>query len=57
MKAQMREANRQEARYVAILGEEEFDQGVVQLKNFETGEQEAVSFNDVVSTIKKALSS
>ena len=53
----MREANRQEARYVAILGEEEFDQGVVQLKNFETGEQEAVSFNDVVSTIKKALSS
>ncbi|MCF7825474.1 MAG: histidine--tRNA ligase [Candidatus Marinimicrobia bacterium] len=57
MKAQMREANRQEARYVAILGEEEFDQGVVQLKNFETGEQEAVSFENVASVIINALSS
>ncbi|MBT4360607.1 MAG: histidine--tRNA ligase, partial [Candidatus Marinimicrobia bacterium] len=48
MKAQMREANRQQARYVAILGEEELGQGVVQLKNFDSGEQEAVAFNDVV---------
>ncbi|MBT3253686.1 MAG: histidine--tRNA ligase [Candidatus Marinimicrobia bacterium] len=55
MKAQMREANRQEARFVAILGEDEFGQGIVQLKNFETGEQEAVAFHDVVSTINKAL--
>ncbi len=51
MKAQMREANRQGARYVAILGEDEFTQGVVQLKNFESGEQTAVSFDKVVSTI------
>jgi len=51
MKAQMREANRQRARYVAILGDEEFGSGVVQLKNFETGEQEAVAFGDVASTI------
>jgi len=51
MKAQMREANRQEARYVAILGEEEFDRGVVQLKNFETGEQETVNFDEVVRAV------
>lgn len=56
MKAQMREANRQESRYVAILGEEEFGQGVVQLKNFETGVQEAVTFKDVVSCINKSRS-
>lgn len=51
MKAQMREANRQEARFVAILGEEEFGRNVVQLKNFETGEQEEVPFDKVVSKI------
>jgi histidyl-tRNA synthetase len=57
MKAQMREANRQEARYVAILGEEELGQGVVQLKNFDSGEQEAVAFEAVVTKINKAVSS
>ena len=51
MKAQMREANRQETRFVAILGEEEFGRNVVQLKNFATGEQEEVPFDKVVSKI------
>jgi len=57
MKAQMREANRQNARYVVILGEEEFGQGVVQLKDFETGQQEAIAFDKVVSKINQAVSS
>ncbi|MCF7807408.1 MAG: histidine--tRNA ligase [Candidatus Marinimicrobia bacterium] len=52
MKAQMREANRQGAAYAAILGEEEYAHGEVQLKNFETGEQTAVAIEKVVSTIK-----
>lgn len=52
MKAQMREANRQGAAFAAILGDEEFSQGVVQLKNFETGEQNAVPLDQVVPTIK-----
>lgn len=52
VKAQMREANRQGAKYVAILGEDEFSQGVVQLKNFESGEQQAVAFDQVVNSIK-----
>ena len=51
MKAQMREANRQGARYVAIIGDDELSQGVVQLKNFETGEQKPVAFNQVASSI------
>lgn len=57
MKAQMREANRQEARYVAILGEEEFGRGVVQLKDFDSGIQEEVAFDQVVTKIKEAVSS
>jgi len=52
MKAQMREANRQQALYVAILGDEEVDQGVVQLKNFESGVQKAIAFDEVVSVIQ-----
>lgn len=56
MKAQMREANRQDARYVAILGEEEFEKGVVQLKNFGTGEQEEISFDAIVTKINSTLS-
>ena len=53
MKAQMREANRQGAAFVAILGEEEFAQNAVQLKNFESGEQTTVTFERVVETIRK----
>lgn len=52
MKAQMREANRQQTRYVAILGDEEVDQGVVQLKSFESGVQQPVAFDDVVNAIQ-----
>ncbi len=55
MKAQMREANRQGAKFVAILGEDEFAMGVVQLKNFESGEQESVAFNQVVGTINDSI--
>ncbi|NQV14197.1 histidine--tRNA ligase [bacterium] len=53
MKAQMREANRQGARYVAILGEDEFSQGVVQLKNFESGKQTTVAIEKVAEVIIK----
>ncbi len=53
MKAQMREANRQEASYVAILGEEEFAKRIVQLKNFETGDQKTVPFENVVDVINE----
>jgi len=51
MKAQMREANRQEARFVAILGDDEFARGVVQLKDFSTGDQAEVPFDQVVKRV------
>lgn len=44
LKAQMREANRQNARFVVILGESEREKGLVQLKSMETGEQTEMSF-------------
>jgi histidyl-tRNA synthetase len=47
MKAQMREANRQEARFVAIVGDDELAAGEVQLKDMETGEQSTVRLEDI----------
>ena len=52
MKAQLREANRQGAVYAAILGDEEFAKGLVQLKNFESGEQTEVPLDKVADLIK-----
>ena len=43
MKAQMREANRQQARFVAIVGDQEISDGVVQLKDMDEGTQESVA--------------
>ncbi len=43
LKAQLREANRRNARYVAILGETEAATGQVQLKNMATGAQTTLS--------------
>ncbi|GIP39243.1 histidine--tRNA ligase 2 [Paenibacillus sp. J31TS4] len=42
MKTQFKSADRFAARYVAILGEDELEQGVVALKQLATGEQENV---------------
>ncbi|MEA3287151.1 MAG: histidine--tRNA ligase [Candidatus Marinimicrobia bacterium] len=55
MKAQMREANRQGAKYVAILGTDEYSQGVVQLKDFKSGEQKPVIFDQVAELIINSL--
>ncbi len=51
MKAQMREANRQNARYVVIAGEEDITSGVVQLKDMSDGSQEEVSIELLSKTI------
>lgn len=47
MKAQMREANRQAARRVVILGDAELDAGTAQLKHMDTGEQQSIALNDL----------
>ncbi|MCF7797454.1 MAG: histidine--tRNA ligase [Lentisphaeria bacterium] len=44
LKAQLREANRQNARFVVILGESEREKGLVQIKSMDTGEQVEMGF-------------
>lgn len=47
MKAQMKSADRLSARYTAILGEDELNQGVIALKNMATGEQRSVKLGEL----------
>lgn len=45
LKAQMREANRLNARFVLFIGGEEYKKGMTNLKNMETGEQKLVQID------------
>ena len=47
VKAQMREANRQSARYVLVVGESELASRTGKLKNMKTGEETAVSLDSL----------
>ncbi len=47
MKAQMRAADRARARYAVIVGDDEADQGVVQLKSLTDGWQHAVPMSEI----------
>ncbi|QKS70785.1 histidine--tRNA ligase [Paenalkalicoccus suaedae] len=49
MKAQMKAANRQQAKYVFILGEDELDQQSVMVKEMATGEQTLVPLATIMS--------
>jgi histidyl-tRNA synthetase len=49
LKAQMKTANRLNARYVAILGEEELANNQIQIKQMETGEQTSIAMDQLVS--------
>ena len=51
MKKQMTYANKKKIAYVALVGEEEIKNGVVTLKNMETGEQQSVKPEEIKSTI------
>lgn len=50
--AQMKKANKINAEYVLILGEDEQKENVVTLKKFSTGEQEKYSLNEVIEIVK-----
>ena len=55
VKAQMREANKYNARFVIFLGGDEYQNGEVQLKNMESSEQQAIKLtelNKVLEIIK-----
>lgn len=52
MKAQMRSADREQARYVIIIGEDELTRGQVKLRDMETREETDVPLADAVEHIK-----
>ena len=52
MKAQMREANRQNARFVVVVGDDELNQGTAQLKNMDQSEQKSVLMSDLKDAIQ-----
>ncbi|MBI9070557.1 MAG: histidine--tRNA ligase [Melioribacteraceae bacterium] len=52
IKAQMREANRLNAKYTLLVGGEEFENNKVVLKNMETSEQQNIDFENIESIIK-----
>lgn len=57
LKAQMKQANRANARYVAIFGEDEVRVQQVTLKNMTSGEQIALPVAEAVDQLKRELNS
>jgi histidyl-tRNA synthetase len=55
MKNQMRAANKAQAAYVLILGEEELAANAVMVKNMSSGEQERVNLENVIRYLKDNL--
>ncbi len=51
MKAQMKQANKAQARFAVILGEEEVRDSCAVLKNMQTGEQEKISLSELVNKL------
>jgi len=49
MKGQMKEANRKKVKWAILLGENEMESGIVQVKDMITGEQKDVPLDKVVS--------
>lgn len=52
MKAQMRAANRLSAKLAIIRGDAEIDKGIVICKNLESGDQQEMTENSLISTLK-----
>jgi histidyl-tRNA synthetase len=53
VKAQMREANKMNARFVLFVGGDEFKKGELILKNLSTGEQESIIMSEINSLVNK----
>ncbi|WP_409419180.1 histidine--tRNA ligase [Marinomonas sp. RS-M-Aa-14] len=48
-KNQMKKADKSEARFTIILGQDEIDQGICQVKDMSTGEQQSYPLDDVIN--------
>lgn len=55
MKAQLKSADRLSAKYVLILGEDELDQGIIQMKNMQTSEQKEIHLQFFIEEIKQLV--
>lgn len=55
VKAQFKAADRLSAKYVAVLGDNELEQGVINLKDMNTGEQEEVALDVFVSYVAEKV--
>ncbi|MBP3431445.1 MAG: histidine--tRNA ligase [Clostridia bacterium] len=51
-KSKMKEANRRQIKYVLIVGEDEVKEQLFILKDMETGEQEKLTLNEIISKLK-----
>ncbi len=56
MKAQMKAADREQARFVAIIGEDELNQGIVKVRNMETKLETEIHLDQAVEQIKQMVS-
>jgi histidyl-tRNA synthetase len=52
MKKRLSRANSSGARFAAIIGDDELDRGLAQLKNLQNGEQSLVTLVDLVKAIR-----
>ncbi|MFD3561447.1 histidine--tRNA ligase [Streptomyces sp. NPDC058686] len=55
LKGAMKNANRSGARFTIVAGERDLADGVVQLKDMESGEQDAVAVDEIVAVLKNRL--
>ncbi|MEX0719717.1 MAG: histidine--tRNA ligase [Balneolaceae bacterium] len=52
MKAQMKDANRENARYTIIIGDNELEQGKFTLRNMKESEEAQLSFDEIVERLR-----
>ena len=48
-----KKADKLNCMFVVVLGEDEIKNGVLQLKNLKTGDQQQLTFEDTIKIIKK----
>lgn len=53
LKAQMKYADKIDCRYVAIIGDDEIESGLVKVRSMKNGEQEEININDIVKFIER----
>jgi histidyl-tRNA synthetase len=52
LKAQFKAADRLQAKFIAVLGENELNSGIINLKDQATGEQREIQLNQFIETLK-----